>query len=678
MFVGDFEDGDDEGGQGIQGGGGSGGGSGGGAAKASSSRSMQIAQSLLNDVFTNQINEARGEYFNQLAMLHGDLLGSDRYFNSYYMFRSIPGVFVERYDDVMIAVDTIDMIQESVRGKVRKQARKAGDTDEDIKDAAAVKDEGAAPMDVAADADTVVVDSSKAAVVKREDGEAGEGVDGAVDADVAGAGGSADAADAAVPASGTEAGEDRMEVEVDGGEGAEADGEESYDDDTIVQMRAARYFKLPASEYNPRNVIKAKWSRFEDIGEVDRLIAALNPVGARERLLKKRLQGSRDQIAASLVLLKQEQGQQTVKITSAAANMSASEHHAQTLAKDLLKFEAKLHAHEFIADESKGADDGVFSRPDWQGRVRALGSAEEAKELVLELCTLISPKDMSRDWPGSHLSWKLGLSNSATLSDVALHLTVFQHCVDWRKRGKHSRALRSQLDADDGLNMKHCNVCHDGGEVLCCDYCPLVFHLACLNPPLADVPEGKWMCPTCESSGQAKYVNMSENQSEFDRCRQCLTGGNLLWCDSCPNCYHLQCLDPPLKAAPTGDWFCSACCVSRPVVWAKVRGYPMWPAKVLSENKKRGLELCFFGTHDVTFVPPSRTFAFEEKEGTIPELVQTTKFEKLKTALEEVQKYVQNIRSLNNGKLAELTSTVIPTAPAASSAEEEGDLYNPE
>jgi len=33
------------------------------------------------------------------------------------------------------------------------------------------------------------------------------------------------------------------------------------------------------------------------------------------------------------------------------------------------------------------------------------------------------------------------------------------------------------------------------GLLLQCDYCPLLFHWDCLNPPLTALPSGRWMCP---------------------------------------------------------------------------------------------------------------------------------------------------------------------------------------
>jgi hypothetical protein len=47
----------------------------------------------------------------------------------------------------------------------------------------------------------------------------------------------------------------------------------------------------------------------------------------------------------------------------------------------------------------------------------------------------------------------------------------------------------------------------------------------------------------------------------------CLTCGedddhaNLLLCEGCNDEYHTYCLDPPLRAVPTGDWFCGKFCI---------------------------------------------------------------------------------------------------------------------
>ena len=45
-----------------------------------------------------------------------------------------------------------------------------------------------------------------------------------------------------------------------------------------------------------------------------------------------------------------------------------------------------------------------------------------------------------------------------------------------------------------------------------------------------------------------------------DCCLECKeTDGNLLMCDTCPACFHLKCLNPPLPAVPKGTWSCPYC-----------------------------------------------------------------------------------------------------------------------
>ncbi|XP_008553074.1 nucleosome-remodeling factor subunit NURF301 isoform X1 [Microplitis demolitor] len=44
----------------------------------------------------------------------------------------------------------------------------------------------------------------------------------------------------------------------------------------------------------------------------------------------------------------------------------------------------------------------------------------------------------------------------------------------------------------------HCRVCHRLGDLLCCETCPAVFHLECVEPPLVDVPTEDWQCNMCK------------------------------------------------------------------------------------------------------------------------------------------------------------------------------------
>lgn len=42
--------------------------------------------------------------------------------------------------------------------------------------------------------------------------------------------------------------------------------------------------------------------------------------------------------------------------------------------------------------------------------------------------------------------------------------------------------------------LYHCRSCRVAPLVQC-DFCPLLFHMDCLNPPLTSLPTGRWMCP---------------------------------------------------------------------------------------------------------------------------------------------------------------------------------------
>ncbi len=52
--------------------------------------------------------------------------------------------------------------------------------------------------------------------------------------------------------------------------------------------------------------------------------------------------------------------------------------------------------------------------------------------------------------------------------------------------------------------FKGCCVCwgdEDESRNVLCDTCDCEFHLYCLDPPLADVPQGVWHCPRCRALG---------------------------------------------------------------------------------------------------------------------------------------------------------------------------------
>ncbi|KAM7084374.1 tripartite motif-containing protein 66 isoform 2-T2 [Molossus nigricans] len=57
-------------------------------------------------------------------------------------------------------------------------------------------------------------------------------------------------------------------------------------------------------------------------------------------------------------------------------------------------------------------------------------------------------------------------------------------------------------------NEDFCAVCLNGGELLCCDRCPKVYHLSCHLPALLSFPGGDWVCTLCR--------NLTQPEMEYD------------------------------------------------------------------------------------------------------------------------------------------------------------------
>jgi hypothetical protein len=82
-------------------------------------------------------------------------------------------------------------------------------------------------------------------------------------------------------------------------------------------------------------------------------------------------------------------------------------------------------------------------------------------------------------------------------------------------------------DEVEGGDDERCEVCEgaeDAASMLLCDGCDAGFHLHCLDPPLAAVPDGEWRCPRCaggagagagadHGSGRAAVASSSSSSS---------------------------------------------------------------------------------------------------------------------------------------------------------------------
>lgn len=104
--------------------------------------------------------------------------------------------------------------------------------------------------------------------------------------------------------------------------------------------------------------------------------------------------------------------------------------------------------------------------------------------------------------------------------------------------------------------------------------------------------------------------------------------------ENCPDCY--------LNAHTRKDsWFVAACRIPHLLVWAKLKGFPYWPAKAMRINSEENVDVRFFGAHDRAWIPLKDVFLFSEEP---PIVVKKPKRGNLEGCIHEVDLYIKNIK----------------------------------
>ncbi|KYN28417.1 Bromodomain adjacent to zinc finger domain protein 1A [Trachymyrmex cornetzi] len=221
----------------------------------------------------------------------------------------------------------------------------------------------------------------------------------------------------------------------------------------------------------------------------------------------------------------------------------------------------------------------------------------------------LGPDQKDKKWSGEETRerWEQSLIASTNWSQLFVHLSTLHNSVAWD---------RSALNAQ-------CRICRrrrDAENMLLCDGCNRGHHLYCLKPKLTAVPAGDWFCTACRPpeikpkektqkrkrfedeieeetmltketrQNRAKRIPHSDDEGDQESddeddeseedinirlenlCASCKNDGKLIACDTCPNRFHLECVDPPLSRAPRGRWSCTIC-KNKKKNATKVRGY---------------------------------------------------------------------------------------------------------
>lgn len=103
-------------------------------------------------------------------------------------------------------------------------------------------------------------------------------------------------------------------------------------------------------------------------------------------------------------------------------------------------------------------------------------------------------------------------------TEIDDRLTVLQFLTD---QFLTTTSVRDDMIQEGPIHYDdHCRVCHRLGNLLCCETCPAVYHLECVDPPLDDVPSEDWQCNICKShsvSGVNDCISSQEKQGSLCR-----------------------------------------------------------------------------------------------------------------------------------------------------------------
>ncbi|CAG9463870.1 unnamed protein product [Pedinophyceae sp. YPF-701] len=86
----------------------------------------------------------------------------------------------------------------------------------------------------------------------------------------------------------------------------------------------------------------------------------------------------------------------------------------------------------------------------------------------------------------------------------------------WSEDERRERRARIAAGEADG-NLETCVLCKQGGNLVCCDFCPGTYHMRCIGEtPRALSDERDWKCPECEFGGRDQSAGLRAPRTAID------------------------------------------------------------------------------------------------------------------------------------------------------------------
>ncbi|XP_069753393.1 tripartite motif-containing protein 66 isoform X3 [Narcine bancroftii] len=111
------------------------------------------------------------------------------------------------------------------------------------------------------------------------------------------------------------------------------------------------------------------------------------------------------------------------------------------------------------------------------------------------------------------------LDDAAITTDLLPDDAAFPSPLDDKKASEANTLLTPEAAGATDNNEDYCAVCLNGGELLCCDRCPKVFHLGCHVPSLLSFPMGEWLCTFCRNVVMPEVEYDCENTRHINETR---------------------------------------------------------------------------------------------------------------------------------------------------------------